>query len=392
MKKLKKILIFAAVAIVFACLLCLSLSAQSYSGTCGAESDGSNLTWTLDSEGLLKIEGKGAMAEYISSRDVPWNSYRRNIKTVEIAEGVTSIGRYAFDDCSSLTSITIPEGVTSIGDYAFYCCSSLTSITFIENSKLTSIGDHAFYYCPSLTSITIPEGVTSIGSFAFYRCSSFTSITIPASVTSIGDWAFSSCSSLTSITIPASVTSIGYGAFSGCSSLESITVEEGNTVYHSSGNCLIETATKVLIAGCKNSIIPDNGSVTNIGYYAFEDCSSLTSITIPEGVTSIGGYAFSGCSSLESITVEEGNTVYHSSGNCLIKTEAKVLIAGCKNSMIPDDGSVTSIGGSAFYDCDSLTSITIPEGVTSIGWAAFRGCSSLTSITIPDSVTSIGDS
>ena len=265
MKKLKKILIIAAVAIVFVCLLCLSLSAQSYSGTCGAEGDGSNLTWTLDSDGLLKIEGTGAMAAYTSSRDVPWDSYRSNIKTVEISEGVTSIS-------SSMV----------------------------------------FWNCNNLTSVIISESVTSIGS----------------------------------------------GAFEGCSSLESIVVKEGNTVYHSSGNCLIDTEAKVLIAGCKNSIIPDDGSVTSIGVDAFSGCSSLTNITIPASVISIGDWAFNGCSSLESI-------------------------------IIP--ASVTIIGNYAFYYCSSLTSITIPEGVTSIGSSAFGGCSSLTSITIYSKIVNIGD-
>ena len=198
------------------------------------------------------------------------------------------------------TSVIPADGsVTSIGDSAFFGCSSLTSIVIPDS--VTSIGGDAFYGCSSLTGITIPDSVTSIGSFAFSGCSSLTGITIPDSVTSIGSQAFYGCSSLTSIAIPDSVTSIGGFAFYGCSSLTSILVAEGNKVYHSAGNCLIETASKTLILGCSTSVIPVDGSVTSIENSAFDGCSSLTSIVIPDSVTSIGGGAFYGCDSLTTV-------------------------------------------------------------------------------------------
>ena len=170
--------------------------------------------------------------------------------------------------CSAVATgeITIPNSVTSIGGYAFYECTGLTSVT-IPNS-VTSIGEGAFYKCTGLTSVTIPNSVTSIGERAFSSCSSLTSITIPNSVTSIGNGAFSYCISLTSVTIPNSVTSIGSSAFSGCSSLTSITIPN---------------------------------SVTSIGDGAFSGCSGLTSITLPNSVTSIGDYAFYLCKSLSAI-------------------------------------------------------------------------------------------
>ena len=279
-----------------------------------------------------------------------------SLTSVTIGESVTRIGDYAFKDCSSLTSITIPNSVTSIGIYAFRDCSSLTSIT-IPNS-VTSIGYSAFHSCSSLTSVTIPNSVTSIANSTFYNCSSLTSIAIPESVTSIGYSAFFNCSSLTSVTIHKSVTSIGNGAFYSCSSLTSMVVESGNTTYDSRENCnaIIETATNTLIVGCQNTVIPE--SVTSIGESAFEDCSSLVSITIPNSVTSIGYSAFYACSSLTSVTIGE---------------------------------SVTSIEHYAFSRCSSLASITIPESVTNIGNYAFEGCSSLTSVTIGESVPSIGE-
>ena len=281
--------------------------------------------------------------------------YRGNETNVTIPDSVTSIGNSAFSRCTGLTSITIPDGVTSIGGYAFSGCTGLTSITIPDS--VTSIGRYAFRGCTGLTSVTIPDGVTSIGGYAFYNCTGLTSVTIPDSVTSIGD-----------------------GAFYGCTGLTSITVSTGNPVYHSTNNCIIETKTKTLISGCKNSVIPSDGSVTSIGKTAFSGCDGLTSVTIPDSVTSIGDRAFESCSDLTNITVSSGNTVYHSTDNCLIETESKTLILGCKSSIIPTDGSVTSIGNEAFYGCTGLTSITIPDSVTSIGGWAFYYCSGLTSL------------
>ena len=171
------------------------------------------------------------------------NTYSNGKGVITFDGDLTMTGDYAFNGCTSLTSVNIPDSVTTIGNYAFNGCTSLTSVNIPDS--VTTIGNYAFAWCASLTSVTIPDSVATIEECAFISCSSLTNVTIPDSVTLIGSGVFSGCSSLTSVTIPDSVTTIGEDAFSYCSSLTSVT-------------------------------IPD--SVTTIGNYAFRICHSLTSV------------------------------------------------------------------------------------------------------------------
>ena len=247
----------------------------------------------------------------------------------------------------AVTNAVIPNSVTSIGNYAFSNCSGLTSVTIGES--VTSIGNYAFSNCSGLTSVTIGESVTSIGDYAFYQCSKLTSVTIPNSVTSIGNGAFESCSSLTSVTIPNSVTSIGNSAFGYCSSLTSVTIPN---------------------------------SVTSIGDYAFYSCSSLTSVTIPNSVTSIGSYAFP-ANAVQEIhftgTMEEWFTKSFNPNR--ISSSYTLFINGepITNLVIPN--SVTSIGEDAFWDCSSLKNVSIASSVKVLEGSAFYNCSNIETIT-----------
>ncbi len=275
----------------------------------------------------------------------------KGLTSITIPDSVTSIGNRAFNNCTGLTSITIPDSVMSIGSYAFNNCTGLTGITIPDS--VTSIGEYAFSGCKGLTSIKISNSVTSIDYNAFSYCSGVMSIVIPDSVTSIGEYAFLNCTGLTSVTIGKGVTSIDRTAFGNHSELASIIVDDGNTKYHTYGNCLIETGTGILVLGCYTSVIPSDGSVKSIGLNAFDGCTRLTSITIPNSVTSIGDYAFFGCT-------------------------------GLTNIVIPN--TVMSIGGAAFSDCTGLISVTIGSRVSSIGWGAFSRCSGLETVIIDSAV------
>jgi hypothetical protein len=219
-------------------------------------------------------------------------------------------------------------------------------------------------------------------------------VTIGNRVTNLGDSAFDWCSRLTSVAIPASVTSIGVATFGDCYSLTNIAVDAANPSYASAGGVLFNNAMTSLVeypmglAG--GYLIPDG--VTNLGDYAFNDCSGLTDVTIPASVISIGS-GFEWCGSLTNITVNGANPNYASAGGVLFNNAMTSLIeypaALAANYVIPN--SVTNIGVSAFVGCSSLTAVTIPTTVNNIGYSTFAYCYVLTNVMIPNGVTNIGD-
>ena len=328
----------------------LRMADEVSSGTCGDD-----LTWSFDSDGVLRIEGTGAME---LSYPPPWGSYTEEIAFAVIGSGVTEIGNWAFANCGALTGVSIPASVTVIDSGAFARCTALRGIT-------------------------LPDNVTTIGEDAFCDCDALTGVSIPASVTDIGDRAFFGCDALAAVTVPASVTDIGTEAFADCRALTGISVAAANPSYRDVDGVLFSKSGSVLIQfpGGRSGgyTIPDG--VTDVGTYAFYNCGVLTSVTVPDSVTAIGDNAFYDCAALSDLRLGSGVTV--------IGTGA---FAGCRiltGVTVPD--SVTAIGDWAFSRCPALSDLKIGSGVTAIGSYAFYGCRSLTDVTVPEGVTAIGD-
>ena len=367
-----------------------NLFAETFSAT---NSDGVTIAYNTLTETTCAV----SRGSYSGIVNIP-----STVKYNNVTYTVTMIGRLAFSFSDELTSVTIPNTVQSIDYGAFYGCTSLTSLKIPDS--MISISDFAFADCYGITQLTLGKNLENIGGQAFSSCR-ITSLTLPNSMKYIGDQAFWDCIGLTCVKIPKSVVTIFGNPFANCSRIESIVVESGNTHYNSANNCnaIIETSTKALISGCKNTTIPND--ITAINHHAFSGCNALTTVTIPNTVTSIGGWAFlncykltsikipkgvttieekafMGCFNLASIVVESGNTHYNSANNCnaIIETSTGTLILGCKSTVIPN--TVKAIGSSAFQGCNGLTSVTIPKSVTSIGENAFSGCYNLASIVV----------
>ncbi len=373
--------------------------------------------YSVTSIGSYSFEGCTSLASVTipdSVESIGYGAFRgcTSLASVVIPGSVTSIGSGAFAGCASLSAITVEEGntaytsddgalfnndktklvqypagktdssytvpgsVTSIESYAFRGCTSLASVVIPDSVE--SIGEYAFGGCTSLASVTIPDSVESIGYGAFRGCTSLASVVIPGSVKSIGSYAFYGCTSLASVTIPGSVTSIGSSAFYECTSLTAIEVGGGNTAYSSENGVLFDKAKTQLIqypAGKTDSSYTVPGSVTSIGYGAFEGCTSLASVTIPDSVESIGYSAFERCTSLTAIEVGGGNTAYSSENGVLFdkaKTQLIQYPAGKTDSSYTVPGSVKSIEDAAFISANNLESIIVGENNPS--YSSSSGC------------------
>lgn len=436
---------------------------QGYSFVLGNEDDEiitasyNEFTYTLNkTTGELVINGMGDIPRALhlvlpSEDDVDL------IKSVVVADGITGIGSI-FRNCHNLLQISLPSTVISIPDRAFEWCPMKADSVYLsednpyfslrdgclieisskklllgsnqaiipDDDSVETICDSAFRNCSELTEVCIPASVKviedaafvfctglqnlsfaerngaelTIGSSAFSNCTALTELNFPEGLTCINYWAFSDCSELRRLSLPSTVRSIaGTSAFNYCGKLESITVDSENAWYHSAGNCLIATTDKVLITGCCNSVIPDDGSVTSIGHgnglyesgEAFNGCTGLEEIIIPEGITVVSG--FNGCTGLTEI--EFPDSVTHISGfsGCSSLNSVKLpnqlkSLTGFRNCTalehIDLPNTITSLGAennTAFSGCTALTNLELPESIRFI--FGFNNCSGLTSVTIP---------
>ena len=372
--------------------------------------DGGNATVT---SGAISYSGDVVIPASVTNGDVTYP--------------VTSIGHYAFRNCSALKSVSLPPSVTSIGENAFAGCTALDSVEICDLAAWCGI---AF--------VSRLSNPCYLAHRLFLNGEEVKDLVVPDSVSLIESYAFAGCTGLTSVSIPSSVTDIGASVFTNCPEITAITVASGNPVYDSRDGCnaLIKTASGKLIAGCRNTVIPATvtaigdwafcecttligisipnsveaigleafyrcsslvsanipNSVKTIGYQAFYGCSALRSVFIPASVRGIASSAFEYCPSITSMVVASGNRQYDSRNDCnaIIETTENHLIAGCMNTIIPS--TVTVIDDYAFSGCSELTAVEIPPSVTQIGDYAFRACSKLRKATLPESLVAIGAS
>ena len=416
MKKVISLFLSLTMLLSIVSVVDFSAFADVKTGWCGMK-----VTYSLDtSTGVLTISTTDNMLSQMFGFGPTDSPFYKNpyIKSIIIESCVSSIGSYAFSGCTSLASVTIAGTVTSIGNYAFSGCTSLTSVT-------------------------IPNSVTSIGVYAFSDCTSLTSVTIPNSVKSIGSYAFDNCSNLKSVNYNG--TKAKWKSISGYSNVSQI-IKCTDGIYANSNTIIIDSVKYRLNDDYTAEVISYSGTpgnitilesvayegftfkVTSIGSSAFKNCTSLTSVTIPNSVTSIGSSAFSGCSNLKSVNyngtkakwksisgysnvsqiIKCTDGIYANSNTIIINSVKYRLNDDYTAQVISYSGTpenitisecvsyegitfkVTSIGSSAFSGCTSLASVTIPNSVTNISCDAFNGCSKLKKIEIPDSVTYIG--
>ena len=393
------------------------IAVEKVKNTCGPD-----LAWILEEDGTLRISGTGMMDNYeqvgedpaqdgaapVIRSSAPWDGSK--VTRVVIEEGVTSIGAYAFENCA-MTEIILPATLTSVEYGAFDNCRELKTVTLPDS--VTAIGMLAFNECTGLTEIRLPASLTSVGAAAFRMCIKLTEITLPDAVREVGMYAFHNCTVLKTATLPASLETIGEYAFDGCQALRAVIVPKDSYaeqycirkgigyVYTGSSPEAIPTEAPYGICGQNLTWKLDNdGTLTISGFGKMDDYENLyldqdgtgteldtsapwsgrgvRKVVIGQGVTRIGSSAFFSCDTLESIQLPDTLEAIGSFAFAFTSLEEAV---------IPD--SVTSIGKNAFAGCDFLISVRLPVGLKIIPESAFNSCPCLKEIILPDSLQRI---
>lgn len=447
--------------------------------------DDQGLTYTLNA-----ADHTATVANYDNNTPDGVIDIPDTVKKDNIDYTVTAIGDSAFESFSTrinVSSVFIPATVRSIGDSAFGYCNALTTVTFAEGSQLKSIeraafygteqahprfkeikipdsvetiGNGAFYYCQNLERITLPSALQTLSNVTFYGCTALSEVTFPASLKTIEKSAFGYCRNLSEVNLPTSLTTIQSYVFDYCSALKTVfydgsleqwsQITAGNDFLGDSHPSLVtgdytaqfippKTVTITKYTGTESTVILpstiNSWPVTKIGEAAFQDNTTITSVTIPASVTEIGSNAFAGCTNLTSVnyagdwsnlTIQSGNPAVQDAANAplfdfeftLDNTAAIVTrykgpaadvtipsrykgkpVTAINNAVFPNSAvtsvtipdSVTAIPDAAFANCSKLTNISIPNSVTYIGYSAFSSCTSLKSITLPSSLSSISE-
>ena len=398
-----------------------------------------NFSYALNkTTGVFVLSGTGKMPK---NRTIEMVLFSAKVKSAVISEGITSFAGTLFTGCKHLERLSLPSTLSAIEQDSFRsCCVEADAVYLSEGNEtfylsngclidktkkklvrgsneavipddgsVKSIGEYAFNECEKLTEICIPAEVTSISCYAFYNCSALTDLHLSEGLVTICREAFGHCYRLKQLALPSTVARIDYSAFDFCRALESITVEEENKTYCSINNCLIDIKPKALITGCSNSVIPDNGVVTQIGRsdivsqtigylegggktdftmgYAFNGCSNLKSIIIPDGITFVSGFNGCGLTEVEfadSVTEIRGFQKCNDLRSIHFSNKLNKIGVNERFNLSADGiniGLFTYRCGYAFYECRSLTEIELPDSVRVI--YGFYRCMNLTSVTIP---------